>query len=452
MPTAPTVFISYSHQDEVWKDRLLDHLGGLEEEGLLKVWSDRNIGAGDEWLEEIRTAMSSARVAVFLVSAHSLKSKFIRHQEIPPLLDRREKEGMTFFPVIVRSCAWDVLPWLSRFQARPLDGRPLAGFQGNRRDAELTKIAKEILSIVRNGVQHSQFLKVPDISKLTAPLHQRPTSPVDFAGRDEDLDFLRSKLSQGHTGAIFGPRDNLLAELQEASHLENAQRTPVAHSLPFLDLSNHIWLIDPLLRQASNHSPHCPESSEPKQDAPQWDIFLSYLSEDSALAKSLREELENRGLTVWHDQKALRIGKSLKHLVDSGFKKSRFVVVIISKHLLKRLSRKELDSLAEEEVDGRPVIFPVWHDISIEIIRDYSPSLADKIAVTSNLGTSKAAEAIANEVRLRASGRLVLEKNRKGEKDTILFESANVFVYLAKIFIAWAIDYLGLLQSWISKA
>jgi hypothetical protein len=27
---APTVFISYSHKDEVWKDRLLEHLGGLE--------------------------------------------------------------------------------------------------------------------------------------------------------------------------------------------------------------------------------------------------------------------------------------------------------------------------------------------------------------------------------------------------------------------------------------
>jgi hypothetical protein len=188
MPTAPTVFISYSHQDEVWKDRLLEHLGVLEEEGLLKTWNDRNIGAGDEWLEEIRTAMSSARVAVFLVSAHSLKSKFIRHQEIPHLLDRREKEGMTFFPVIVKACVWDELPWLSRFQARPLDGRPLAGFQGNRRDAELTKIAKEILSIVRNGAPHVRPTNPPDVARPTilAPLHQLPTPPGDFTGREED--------------------------------------------------------------------------------------------------------------------------------------------------------------------------------------------------------------------------------------------------------------------------
>jgi hypothetical protein len=208
MPTAPTVFISYSHQDEVWKNRLLDHLGGLEEEGLLKVWNDRNLGAGDEWFEEIRNAMDAAQVAVFLVSAHSLKSKFIRHTEIPHLLERRASQGMTFFPVIVKDCVWDEFPWLSRFQVRPLDGKALAGFQGNRRDSELTKIAKEILRIVRNGAPQPQSLKPPDASNLStlAPLHQLPTPPADFTGRDEDLNFLRSKLAQGGTGALFGLR------------------------------------------------------------------------------------------------------------------------------------------------------------------------------------------------------------------------------------------------------
>ncbi len=207
MPTAPTVFISYSHQDEAWKDRLLDHLGSLEEEGLLKVWNDRNLGAGDEWFEEIRNAMDAAQVAVFLVSAHSLKSKFIRHTEIPHLLERRASQGMTFFPVVVKDCVWDEFPWLSQFQVRPLDRRPLESFRG-KLNSELTKIAKEILGIVRNGAPQPQSFKPPDTSKLIplAPLHQLPTPPADFTGREEDLNFLRSKLTQGGTGAIFGLR------------------------------------------------------------------------------------------------------------------------------------------------------------------------------------------------------------------------------------------------------
>ena len=102
---------------------------------------------------------------------------------------------MTFFPVIVKSCVWEEIPWLSRFQARPQDGRALAGFRGNRLDSELTKIAKEILAIVRNGAHTSSTFAQPDLPKLTvlAPLHQLPTPPADFTGREEDLDFLRSK-------------------------------------------------------------------------------------------------------------------------------------------------------------------------------------------------------------------------------------------------------------------
>ena len=34
----PTVFISYSHKDEDWKDRLVTHLGVLAQQGVLEVW------------------------------------------------------------------------------------------------------------------------------------------------------------------------------------------------------------------------------------------------------------------------------------------------------------------------------------------------------------------------------------------------------------------------------
>ena len=64
----PTVFISYSHQDEAWKDRLVTHLGVLSHEGLLDLWNDRRIGAGQDWRQEIQEAMATASVAIMLVS------------------------------------------------------------------------------------------------------------------------------------------------------------------------------------------------------------------------------------------------------------------------------------------------------------------------------------------------------------------------------------------------
>ncbi len=37
--SGPSVFISYSHKDEEWKDRLKPHLGMLE-----KAWSSYDLG------------------------------------------------------------------------------------------------------------------------------------------------------------------------------------------------------------------------------------------------------------------------------------------------------------------------------------------------------------------------------------------------------------------------
>jgi TIR domain-containing protein len=53
----PTVFISYSHVDETWKDRVVKHLRVLEPAGVLEVWHDRHIAGGDDWLAEIQGAM-----------------------------------------------------------------------------------------------------------------------------------------------------------------------------------------------------------------------------------------------------------------------------------------------------------------------------------------------------------------------------------------------------------
>ena len=77
----PSVFISYSHKDEVWKDRLVTHLGVLQHQGLLRTWSDEKIRGGDDWFEEIRKAMDEARLAVFLISANSAP---VSPREAPP--------------------------------------------------------------------------------------------------------------------------------------------------------------------------------------------------------------------------------------------------------------------------------------------------------------------------------------------------------------------------------
>ena len=80
--TVPSVFVSYSHKDEIWKDRLLPHLGMLEKAGRLTVWEDRDIDAGATWYDEIKKAMEKAEVAICLISADYLNSDFCIKEEI----------------------------------------------------------------------------------------------------------------------------------------------------------------------------------------------------------------------------------------------------------------------------------------------------------------------------------------------------------------------------------
>lgn len=137
-----SVFISYSHKDEDWKDRLVTHLGVFVHENILDIWEDRRIRAGDEWNSEIETALNQASIAILMISANFLSSKFILREEIPKLLLRRQKEGIRLIPIIVKPCAWNHVSWLYKLQARPKDGRAISS--GNEHQIDLNKTKKVI--------------------------------------------------------------------------------------------------------------------------------------------------------------------------------------------------------------------------------------------------------------------------------------------------------------------
>jgi tetratricopeptide (TPR) repeat protein len=184
--TQPTVFISYSHKDEGWKDRLATHLGVLQSQNLLDVWDDRRIETGTDWYPEIEAAMAAAGVAVLLISANFLTSKFILGEEVPRLLERRSKEGLRIFPIIVKPCAWQQVKWLARIQARPRDGRPLSGGSDYQIDADLAAIAEEIATIVRRTEPATKPGYGP-LGPDKISLAKLPSTSPDLFGRETEL-------------------------------------------------------------------------------------------------------------------------------------------------------------------------------------------------------------------------------------------------------------------------
>lgn len=112
----PSVFVSYSHRDSTWLERLRVHLKPLMREGDLVLWADTAIRPGMPWKAEIAQALGRARVAVLLVSADFLASDFIASEELPPLLAHAKARGAVILPLILKPCRFPQTAGLSEFQ------------------------------------------------------------------------------------------------------------------------------------------------------------------------------------------------------------------------------------------------------------------------------------------------------------------------------------------------
>jgi hypothetical protein len=97
-----SIFISYAHEDEPFKNALTRQLKGLQRRGVIDPWVDRCIDGGDEWRAQIRAALDGCHLALLLVSPAFIASDFIYTEELSRLLERRERDGIRVVPVILR--------------------------------------------------------------------------------------------------------------------------------------------------------------------------------------------------------------------------------------------------------------------------------------------------------------------------------------------------------------
>lgn len=132
-----------------------------------------------------------------------------------------------------------------------------------------------------------------------------------------------------------------------------------------------------------------------------FDVFISHAGEDKeAVVRPLAEALVDLGVSVWFDEFELRIGDSLRRKIDHGISRSRFGIVVLSPAFFaKSWPQYELDGLVTRERSGKQMILPVWHRIEKDEIEDESPSLADKVALSTDThSTGAIAEEVASVI------------------------------------------------------
>ncbi|MGB8507864.1 MAG: TIR domain-containing protein [Pyrinomonadaceae bacterium] len=198
----PTVFIIYSHMDEEWKDRVVNHLGVLRDQGLIEIWEDRQISAGADWHADIQAALHAATIAVLLISANSLTSDYFLHAEVAPLIERGAKEGVRVFPLVVEPCAWQTVPWLRQMNLRPKDGRPLSAGDEHQINVDLAALAEEIYLLVKRAASTSIEQSFVPLNPDDIAVARLPDRSRELFGRELEMELLDGAWADRDTNVI----------------------------------------------------------------------------------------------------------------------------------------------------------------------------------------------------------------------------------------------------------
>lgn len=137
---------------------------------------------------------------------------------------------------------------------------------------------------------------------------------------------------------------------------------------------------------------------ETKDNEFEYDVFICHASEDKEkCVTELATALKKKGVKVWYDEFSLKLGDRLREKIDEGLNSSRFGVVVLSPNFFrKEWPKDELEGLLAIEKQGRKVILPVWHRLSVEEVAKYSPILAGRLATKTEEGMDKVVEDILN--------------------------------------------------------
>ena len=142
----PTIFVSYSHKDTRWRDRLQVHLKPLVRDRAIDLWDDTRIHTGQDWCKEIDTALSNAQAAILLISADFLASDFIASNELSPLLEAAKTRGVQILPIIVGPCRFSESP-ISRFQAVNSPDKPLSKLKKQEAEELLVAVSRDVARV-----------------------------------------------------------------------------------------------------------------------------------------------------------------------------------------------------------------------------------------------------------------------------------------------------------------
>jgi TIR domain-containing protein len=124
-PPPATVFVSYSHLDEKFREELDFQLTILQNKRYLNWWTDKRLIPGDEWEKAILDQLDKADIILLLVSSYFLASPFCWRVELKKAIKRHDEGVARVVPIFVRECVPEETP-IEKLHGVPRKDRPIS--------------------------------------------------------------------------------------------------------------------------------------------------------------------------------------------------------------------------------------------------------------------------------------------------------------------------------------
>jgi len=161
-----SVFICYAHADSRWLTRLRVHLKPLEKQLSVKVFSDTDISADEQWRERIREEIEKASIGILLVSADFLASDFITEHELPSLLKGRAEKKKKLLTVFSGESNLGPFPDIANYQGINGPDSPLSSLLANDAEKILVSVSKEVHRASQEFGALVKPVEMPDFNNL----------------------------------------------------------------------------------------------------------------------------------------------------------------------------------------------------------------------------------------------------------------------------------------------
>ena len=161
------IFISYSHENDIWLTEYLDTRETKNPKYLLGFWrrslrgknvefwydreENRGIRGGDQWRERIFEEIDKADIAILLITEDFIISPFIIDEELPYIINRYKQGKVEILPILLEPARWQVLEIFKAYQLIPGKPTPLIRYlEASEHDWKNVRI--EVLEAIENVI------------------------------------------------------------------------------------------------------------------------------------------------------------------------------------------------------------------------------------------------------------------------------------------------------------